>query len=239
MSEQTHCSKCLKPLKKTGIWCYSCGTYMHVQCSRLRYAREHHHNFECENCPSARTHEALITETSASMNANIADSHTHESHTHVTQTPAPHTPDSLTASNFWSNLTTGKKETLKNVYREIVHWKPVFFILSKNEVGYRFVESLSVALSQCETINHNSEAGMLAAMVMPHLILARTKKGNDGSVSKIIARRFDLWIHCEFELLFLEAKALEDRLTKSKSKHETNEFNYSTKTWKLEKSRMH
>ena len=138
--------------------------------------------------PSARTHEALITETSASTNANIADSHTHASHAHVTQTPAPHTPDSLTATDFWSNLTTGKKETLKNVYREIVHWKPVFFILSKNKVGYRFVESLSVALSQCDTINHNNEAGMLAGMVMPHLILARTKKGNDGSVSKIIAR---------------------------------------------------
>ena len=44
------------------------------------------------------------------------------------------------------------------------------------------------------------------------------------SVSKIIARQLDLWIHCEFELLFLEAKALQDRLTKSKSKHEANEF---------------
>ena len=143
----------------------------------------------------------------------------------------------LTATDFWSNLTTGKKETLKNVYREIVHCKPVFFFLSKNKVGYRFVESLSVALSQCESINHNSEAGMLAAMAMPHIILARTKKGNDGSVSKIIARRLDLWIHCEFELFFLEAKALQHRLTKSKSKHETNEFKLFDKN--MEKSRTH
>ena len=94
-------------------------------------------------------------------------SHSHASHTHVTHIPAPHTPASLTAANFWSNLTTSKKEMLKNVYLEIVHWKPVFFISSKNKVSFCFVESLSIALSQCETINHNSETELLVAMVMP------------------------------------------------------------------------
>ena len=145
-------------------------------------------------------------------------------------------PASLNAADFWSNLTTDMKEMLKNVYLENVHWKPDFLILSKNKVGSRFVESLNVALSECENINHNSEVGMLAAMVMPHLILARTKMGNDRSVSKINARRLDLWINCEFELLFLEAKGVQDRLTRSNSKHETNEFKLFDKNMEIGKT---
>ena len=96
------------------------------------------------------------------------------------------------------------------MFLENVNCKPDFFIISKNKVGYRFLESLSGALSQCETINHNSEAGMLVGTVMLHLILTRTKNGNDGSVTMAIARGFDLSIHCDFELLDLEAKAIQD-----------------------------
>ena len=50
-----------------------------------------------------------------------------------------------------------------------------------------------------------------------------------------------LWIHCKFEILFLEAKALQDRLTKSKSKHETNEFKIfdkNIKTGKIECTKL-
>ena len=61
-------------------------------------------------------------------------------------------------------------------------------------------------------------------MVMPHLILARTKSSNDGSINKTVSRRLDQWIKGEYEELYTEAKALQDRLTKTRAKRAYNEL---------------
>ena len=50
---------------------------------------------------------------------------------------------------------------------------------------------------------------MTAAMIMPHLILAKTKNESDGSVTKTILRRLDQWIKGDFHNLFNEARALQ------------------------------
>ena len=59
-----------------------------------------------------------------------------------------------------------------------------------------------------------AEIALIATMVMPHIILARSKDGNDGSITKTIGRRLDQWLNGNFMDLFLEAKALQERLPK-------------------------
>ena len=56
---------------------------------------------------------------------------------------------------------------------------------------------------------------MKAIMVLQHLIIARTKNGHDGSLTKIIARSIN-WINCDFDSFFEEASALHERLPNSK-----------------------
>ena len=58
---------------------------------------------------------------------------------------------------------------------------------------------------------------------MPHLFLAESKDGNDGSITKPICRRLDQWLKGNFVDQFLKAKALKERLPK-KSKHERVEY---------------
>ena len=68
---------------------------------------------------------------------------------------------------------------------------------------------------------------MKAAMVLPHLILARTTDRRDGSIDKLLQKRLQLWINGDFDNFFAESHALQKRIrTKRKLLFdETKEFN--------------
>ena len=51
---------------------------------------------------------------------------------------------------------------LKQIYEEIVHWRPNFFLLSKNKSGYQFVETLNTILSHLAQPSPKSEFSMIA-----------------------------------------------------------------------------
>ena len=199
---QTHCSKCSGHLRGGGVWCFSCGTYMHVRCSGLSNAREHHDAFVCQTCTAERQDAASASQEIATTNS--------------TATSSP--------GDFWANFTEQKKNLLKSIHAEVVHWKPVFFLITRNKTGFKFVDVMNTVLSGSLGDNDKAEAALAAAMTLPHLILPRTKDGNDGSISKTISRRLDLWINCDFDKLFNEAKALQTRLSNSKRKHNVCEF---------------
>ena len=57
---------------------------------------------------------------------------------------------------------------------------------------------------------------------MPHLILARTKTENDASNNKSIARRLAQWINWDRDFLFLEAKANQERMSRTKKQKQSN-----------------
>ena len=62
-------------------------------------------------------------------------------------------------------------------------------------------------------------------MVMPHLVLPRTKREDDGSQSKTLTRRLDMWLKGCFTDLHQEAKALlQQRQKKSTSQKERDIF---------------
>ena len=98
-------------------------------------------------------------------------------------------------------MTEEKQQVIENIYQKVVHWKSSFFIITRNKTGYKFVDTLNCILSS--TIDHNekNKTAIYAAMVMPHLILARTKSSNDGSINKTVSRRLDQWIKGEYEEL--------------------------------------
>ena len=117
----------------------------------------------------------------------------------------------------------------------MVHWKPVFMILSKNKVGYNFIETLNRTLNSLIENNENTLA-MHAAMIFPHLLLCKTKSENDGPLSKTIARRLKQGQDGDLYGLYNEGKALQMRLLKGsrrKTETEAKPFNKLMNTGKI------
>ena len=65
---------------------------------------------------------------------------------------------------------------------------------------------------------------MVKAMMMLHLVLARTKAENDESLSQTFKRRIDKWPNAEFAELFQESKASQQRNRKSAAMLKRDEF---------------
>ena len=108
-------------------------------------------------------------------------------------------------------------------------------ILSKNKVGYNFIETLKRTLNNLIENNENTFA-MHAAMIFPHLLLCITKSEIDGSLSKTIARRLKQWQDGNLDGLYNEGKALQMRLLKESRRNtgtEAQQFNKLMKTGKI------
>ena len=65
---------------------------------------------------------------------------------------------------------------------------------------------------------------MYCAMVIPHLILAKTKTKDDASNNKTIARRLDQWVKLDIDSLFFGAKAMKERMSRTKTKRYVDEY---------------
>ena len=65
---------------------------------------------------------------------------------------------------------------------------------------------------------------MYCAMVLPHLILAITRTEDDASNNKTIARQLDQWIKWDIDSLFLEAKTIQERISRTKAKRSVDEY---------------
>ena len=101
-------------------------------------------------------------------------------------------------------------------------------ILSKNKVGYNFIETVNRTLNSLIENNENTFA-MHAAMIFPHLILCKIKSKNDGFLSKIIARRLKQWQGGDLDGLYNEGKALLMRLLKGNGRKTETEAQQSNK----------
>ena len=53
---------------------------------------------------------------------------------------------------------------------------------------------------------------MICTITVPQLILAGSKSDNNAFITKTLPRRLDLWIKINFQDLFNEANALQERL---------------------------
>ena len=79
---------------------------------------------------------------------------------------------------------------------------------------------------------------MNCAMVMPHLILARTGTEDDASNGKTISRRLDQWINLDIGSVFLEAELNQERKSKTKTKGSVDDYSAIGKTCEEKKIPM-
>ena len=191
---------------------------MHMKCGGLPNGRAWHADWACNSCTSAPQ---PINKDVSSNNEPIATAPTLPNETSQTiqvtpnqTTSSPTENTEATPEDFWKNIHP-KRALLKEIYNQIVHWRPIFFILSKNKVGFTYIESMNNLLAPLANNSCNSDMAMYAALILPHLVLSKTKTEVDGSISKIIGRRLKQWNSGQIEELFEEAKAIQLRLVKN------------------------
>ena len=164
---------------------------MHVKCSHLDGSSDPYDNFSSHRCTSQFY---SPNGTYESHRPTLATSTLTELHPLAYTAPLPKnskessTIEPVTTQDLWSNHSPDFIEFIMKIYSKVVHWKPVFMILSKNKVGYNFIETLNRTLYSLIENNENSFA-MPTAMDFPRLVLCKTKFENDGYLSKTIARR--------------------------------------------------
>ena len=224
MATQTHCLIYKSSLRGGGVWCFTCPGYMHVKCSGLARSSDHYDDLSCHRCTS-QFHSA--NDKHECNPPTLATTTLPQMHPHAST--APHSQNTGESSTIepraiqdpWSNPCPEHIETTRKLYTEVVHWKPVFMILSKNKVSYNFIETLNRTLNSLIENTENTFA-MHAAMIFPHLLLCKTKSKIDGSLSKTIARRLKQWQDGDLDGLNKEGKALQMRVLKgSRRKTET------------------
>ena len=61
--------------------------------------------------------------------------------------PTPSIETATEPSDFRKKFQDEKKETIWKIYKEIVHWEPVFFTISKNKVGFKITDFMNIFLN--------------------------------------------------------------------------------------------
>ena len=129
---------------------------------------------------------------------------------------APCSIEDSNPDSFWTKLNHSTHQKLNKIYEEIVHWKPIFFNIFKDKTGELFLKCLETLQPLAENTNHH-EMSMKTAMVLLHLILARTSDRRDGSVNKLLQKGLQIWMNGDFDKLFGESHALH-KLIRTKRK---------------------
>ena len=131
-----------------------------------------------------------------------------------------HQKHSAPSNNFWFNFQPQHVVSVRYIYRDVVTWKPSFFLLSKNKTGEQFVETHHSVPSPIAVNTDRSDISLTLCMILPHLTLSRTKNTDDGSKNKTIKRRLRAWHSCNFSELLWEAKANQMRMnSRNKKQH--------------------
>ena len=214
-ADQIHCPLCKDPLRRGGVWCHTCFKYFPVKCSGLAAAKEWTENFSCKSCSevTAATEPAIATP--APHNDLIVPD------TALIDPANFHAPKNSVATpsdNFGHILQSHHKVTVREIYREVITWKPSFFTLSKNKTGEQFAEALHSVLSPIAVKTDRSDLSLTLCMIFLHLTLSRTENMDDGSNNKTIKRRLRAWHSCNFSELFFEAKAIQRRMNSRNKK---------------------
>ena len=217
MADQTHCPFRKGPLHRVGVWCHTCYKYLHVKCSGLAAAKDWNENFSCKNCSEITAATETAIATPAPHNASTVPD------TALIGPATSHPPNVPSPQHriiLWDHFQPHHAVTVREIYREVVTWKPLFFTLGKNKTGEQFAEALHSVFSRIAVNTDKSDIFLTLCMILPHLTLSRTKNTDDGSNNKTIKRRLQAWYSCNFSELFCEAKAIQMRMnSRNKQQH--------------------
>ena len=190
MADQIHCPLCKGPLRRGGVWCHTFFKYFPVKCSGLAAAKEWTENFSCKSCSevTAATEPAIATP-APHNDLTVPD-------TALIDPANLHAPESsvATPSDYFGHiLQSHHAVTVREIYREVITWKPSYFTLSKNKTGEQFAEALHSVLSPIAVNTDRSDLSLTLCMILLHLTLSRTKNMDDGPNNKTIKRRLRAW----------------------------------------------
>ena len=171
----------------------------------------HYPGFICQTCnPAAALQDD--TNTSPAVTSQVNPHSTAEFNQNNSDTSPNATPPR--PADFWTKITPTQTDFVENCFSEKIHWKPQFVFLSENKTGHCFIKNLSIIFNEVAEKTRSSNMALYYVMVMPHLVLARTKENRETSIGKTIQRGLEAWLSCEFEALFNEANALQLRIPK-------------------------
>ncbi len=145
-------------------------------------------------------------------------------------------------TTLWENDTGEELKQMNDIYKEVVHWRPRFIRLNRSKAANMFTDAMTTALDPLAGATSHSSYSMKAAMILPHLTLARTKKSST-STNATIARRITMCNQGNFNELLVEAWALQARHPVSgrrgvnqESKTDPNRFTELMKEGKIGKA---
>ena len=210
MADQTHCHICKRHLQKGGICCVICKAYIHVSCSGLERSKFYYDGFSCIQCapenfvkepnstnrPTSRAPITTQKPTSTAPITNQKDTSpsTPETNLLPNATQSYPSPPAITTAPFdpWKLNDQELEIKINDIYKDFVNW--IFkLISSKNKPGFQFIKLLNQQLLSLVEETPNSNVAMKAAMILPHLLLPKTKSETNGSNSKTPSRRIVLW----------------------------------------------
>ena len=125
---------------------------MPIKCSGLSTKNDHHPNFICKHC---------------SEHAKI------DPHETSKQDPTPSIETSPEPCDFWKISQDEHIETLRKIYNEVVHQSSL--PLAK-KVGFKVADVINIIFTKTIEDRPQSECAMICTMIMPHSLLARSKK---------------------------------------------------------------
>ena len=229
MADQTHWPICKRHLRKGGIWCVICKAYIHVSSSGLQSSKFYYDGFSCmkclpENFAKGPTSTNRPTSTAPITTQKETSPATPETNALPNATQSDPSPPAITTAPFdpWKLIDQELEININNIYKNVVNWKPRFIVLSKNKPGFQFIELLNQQLLSLVEETPISNVAIKAAMILPHLLLPKTKSETIGSNSKTLSCRIILWKQGLLDEIFTEAKTLQIRHPKQK-KSEVNE----------------
>ena len=112
----------------------------------------------------------------------------------------------------------------ESTYEDVVRWRRNLFMLPSGQAGKMFLEEMTKVASAWARGSPAQTVAMIMIMVMPALLLQKpSKRSKTADHIKALKTRLELWKEGKIEDLVNEAKAIQQRLEKSKSKQEQHE----------------
>ena len=157
MTTETNCASCSNILGRNCVWCYRCGTYMHIKGSGLKRAKDQTQDFVCKRCCSngSQQKEPHVAEWAVSGHP----------------IPEPNTdangPNSRGSYRFLDKSNLAWPEKVKFMHEKAAHWKSVFLLILEDNTGFKVVGTLNSGFSITLEKNGLSETDMTAAFLLP------------------------------------------------------------------------
>jgi len=114
----------------------------------------------------------------------------------------------------WGNI-QGKEfeKFVEDAYKEVVHWRARLFDLPNSKAGKQLVDQFSKLYRAFAEKSLMQNIALKAAAIMPHLIMQKTGKGKDVSLSSTVERRMELWTRGKIDELLEEGRILQQHAT--------------------------